>query len=314
MVRIPKSRYRPPKKVLPKDKRSVTPLVYYGGKSRDSQFIISKFPPHDTFVDVFGGGGAITFSKLPSKLDVYNDIGNVSNFYKVLRDYGEDLYEKLYLTPFSREEFYKCRDSMTDTVQKYLDSGKLLSNEMVEWARCWYVTIMESFSHEEKATSWKVTKTSDLANMWNTHVEDLPRFVERLRTIVVENLDFLKCLNLYDSENTLFYLDPPYVKGTRSEGARGAYVHEMPIDRHGEMLKYLTTKLKGQAVVSMYAYPMYDDMLTRESGWLRTSIKHPGGIKNSHSVSGDREEIVWIKEHIHGLWSLEEAYKSSNVS
>lgn len=311
MVRKLKApKYKAPKKVVPENKRTVTPLVYYGGKSRDSQFILNQFPPHETFVDVFGGGGAITFAKFPSKVDVYNDLGNVSNFYKVLRDYGDELYEKLYLTPFSRQDFYNARDFITPLVQKYLDEKKLLPDEMVEWARCWYLVIMESFSHEEKATSWKVSKTVDLTNGFNSHVEELPRFVDRLRSVTIENLDFMKLLKLYDSQDTLFYLDPPYVKGTRGEGARGAYVHEMPIERHKEMLDYLTIDLKGQAVVSMYAYPMYDDML---KDWRRVSIKHPGGIKNSHSVTGDREEIVWVKEHIYGLWSLPEAYQSSDV-
>lgn len=311
MVRkLKPTRYKSPKKVIPKEKRTVTPLVYYGGKSRDSQFILAQFPPHDTFVDVFGGGGAITFAKYPSKVDIYNDLGNVSNFYKVLRDFGDQLYNDLYYTPFSRQDFYECRDHMTEIIQSKLNNKTLTEGEMIEWARCWYTTIMQSFSHEEKATSWKVSKTVDLTNGWNSHVDELPRFVERLRAVTIENLDVIQVLKLYDSEDTLFYLDPPYVAGTRGEGARGAYVIEMPIAKHKEMLDYLTTKLKGQAVVSMYAYPMYDEML---SGWRRTSIKHPGAIKNSHASTGDREEIVWVWEKNYGLWSLEES-ESSHVS
>lgn len=292
------------KLVVPKKtgtSRTVTPLIYYGGKSRDSEFIVSQFPPHTTFVDVFGGGGAISFAKRPSKVDVYNDIGNVSVFFKTLRDYGDELYEALYLTPFSREEFFKCVDSLHKYAGVSISKQRLLPNEQVDWARSWYTVIMESFNHSEKATSWKVDKKVNVASGFATHVEELPRFIERLRGMIIENMDFMRLLEVYDTPQTLFYLDPPYVRGTRGESARGAYVHEMEIARHGSMLDYLTTKLKGQAVVSMYPYPMYEEKL---KDWRRTSITHPGAIKNSTGTTGDRVEVVWIKEFEHGLWSL----------
>lgn len=308
MVRQLKARkataYRAPKKTVPKEKRTATPVVWYGGKSRDGREIIDTFPPHDTFCDVFGGGGAITFLKDPSVIDVYNDIGNVSNFYRVMREYGEELYQALYLTPESREEFDLCRAKWRELEKSVNDKDELPVEDQIEWARCWYVTIMQSFTHEERSTTWKNSKTTDLANTWNNHVEDLPRFIERLRKLYVEHKDFMYILKTYDSEKTLFYLDPPYMNEVRT--SHNNYTHEMPLARHEEMLKWLTTELKGQAVVSMYAHELYDKYLSANNGWRRLEIKHVAMIRNSTAKPGERTEVVWIREHQYGLWSFQQ--------
>jgi len=42
-------------------------------------------------------------------VETYNDIdGEVANFFRVLRDNKDELVEKIGLTPFAREEFYKA--------------------------------------------------------------------------------------------------------------------------------------------------------------------------------------------------------------
>jgi len=300
MVR-PLKRSRAPKKLVPKDKRGVTPLIYYGGKSRDSAWIVGHFPPHDTFVDVFGGGGAITFYKVPSRIDVYNDIGNVANFFRVLRDYGDELYDALYHTPYSREEFYVCRKRWSELSDLFLTDNPTTWQDRVEWARCWYTTIIQGYAHEESVKSpWKVSKSVDVAFAWNNHVEELPRFTERLRTIVIENLDFMKVLDMYDSEKTLFYLDPPYEAGTRA--AQDNYQHEMSVNDHKRLLSRIK-HLKGQFVLSMYSSPLYEQEL---SGFRRDQVTHLSSVQNSKSMADGRDsrtEVLWIKEKEYGLWT-----------
>lgn len=41
-------------------------------------------------------------------------------------------------------------------------------------------------------------------------LEHIREINERLSSVVVENLDFEKCIKKYDKEDTLFYIDPPY--------------------------------------------------------------------------------------------------------
>lgn len=298
----PRTKIKVPKKVLAADRRSVTPLIWYGGKSRDADWIIKHFPPHNTFVDVFGGGASIVLGKLPSVVDVYNDIGNAVNFFWVLRELGDELYERLWLTPWSRDEFNACRGTWQDMSKLWTSSQEFREGiedwERLEWARAWYATIMQSFSHEEMASSWKTTRSMDLANVWVNKVEELPYFADRFRRIIIENQDFMQILAKYDTEDTLFYLDPPYTPGSRT--ASNNYVHELPMSRHEEMLRWLTTRLKGQAVVSMYSDPLYERYLKT---WVRDEITHNSQIRNSTAETGKRTEVIWIKEHAHGLWT-----------
>lgn len=296
-IKMPK-----PPKVRP-IKPSNTPLIYYGGKSRDAEWIVAQFPPHETFVDVFGGGASIIFSKVPSAHDIYNDIGNVYNFFKCLRDHGDELYEKLYYTEWGTDNFQYCH-RMWQVLSDQRLSGEPVDE--IEWARCWYTQVIQSHTHEEMGTSHKHSKTNDVVRAWTNHVEELPYFADKLRRINIQNHDFLWILNNFDSEDTLFYLDPPYLPETRS--SQDNYLHEMPLARHIEMLDKLNT-IKGQAVVSMYSTSLYEEKLI---GWRRLEKEHWSQIHQTskNAISNGRQkriEVLWIKERVHGLWSLETA-------
>lgn len=265
-------------------------LIYYGGKSRDADWIISHFPPHRLFVDIFGGGGAVSFSYPGSTPIIYNDLGNVSLFYSVLRDSPEELYRALYFTPYGRQEYEYCRDNW----RRELEAGNL-----VEWARQWFVVINAGYTHEEDGETWHVTKSVNSARAFANHVDDLPRIVGKIRRqFHIERLDFAYLIELYDTDDTLFYADPPYLSSTRA--SQGNYKHEMSEERHVELLRMLNN-VKGQAVVSGYDSDLYNNLLR---GWNKDTITHKSAIQNSSSLDsrGDRTEVVWIKEHNRGLW------------
>lgn len=271
-----------------------TPLIYYGGKSRDADWIISHFPPHQLFVDVFGGGGAVSFSYPGTGTIVYNDIGNVSLFFSVLRDSPDELYRALYFTPYGRSEFEFCRDNWHDELER---------RNLIEWARQWFVVVNAGYTHEEEGETWHVTKSVNAARAFANHVDDLPRIVGKIkRQFHIERLDFADLIKLYDDRDVLFYLDPPYLPSTRA--SHGNYKNEMRVERHVEMLDMLRL-IKGQAVVSGYASDLYD---TKLSGWRRDTITHKSSIQNSSSMDdrGDRTEVVWVKEHQRGIWQTED--------
>ena len=217
-----------------------TPLIYYGGNSTLAPLIVSNIPPHETWVDVFGGGAAVTLAKGPSKVEVYNDIGNVANFFHVLRDHGDELVRRLKLTPFSRQEFYYCSMNWPK---------EMLDGDEIEWARMWYTTCIQSFTHEEDDCSWHVGAKVSCGQAWANHVNRLPAVIERFRRIQIENRDFSFILDVYDGDKTLFYCDPPYMAETRYEV--GNYLHEMTYERHEELLDMLF-RVKAQVIVSGY--------------------------------------------------------------
>lgn len=296
----------PIEKIIRKPNNDKTPLIYRGGKSSIATWVISYFPPHHTFVDVFGGGAAISLAKNPSALDVYNDIGDVSRFFEVLRDYGDEVYSFLTFYPFSREAFkhaVKQKKVMEATVFQSWDvPGYEGANRYykIRWASYYYITILQSFRHEEEDESWIVSKGVNLASSFASHVDAFPETIDRLRSVVIEHKDYREILTQYDSKDTLFYLDPPYLPQTWESG--NAYKHEMSYQEHEYMLDHLAT-LKGQFVVSGYPSALYDGMLVDNLKCQRFEKTRLQGLKNSNQEGSDRTEVVWRKVDHNDLWT-----------
>jgi DNA adenine methylase len=269
-----------------------TVLIYYGGKSRDADWIISHFPPAwRTLVDVFGGGGAISFRVgVRDKVVIYNDIGNVYNFMKVMREQGDELYRQLYFTEYGRDQFEKDGIQWREAMER---------GDELEWARRWYTCINQGYTHEETSTSWHKAIVVNSARAISNHTDDLPGFVNRIRKhLHIENMDFAQIIPEYDKPTTLFYCDPPYLHDTRAD--KENYLNEMTPERHKELLLMLN-QVEGQVVLSGYDSDLYNSLT---ADWRTVTKTAKSSIQNRSSVGtrGDRTEKLWIKEHNYGLW------------
>lgn len=235
------------------------PIPYFGGKHNMAGKLSPLFPSHQTYVEVFGGAGSLLFAKMPSPVEVYNDIdSDLVNFMRVLRDQKlfPDFYHRACLSPYSREEWTFCRDHLNDDPNP------------VERARRFFVLARFSFSGLV-GNSFGICVTGSKSGMvqkasaYHGVLGILPRLSERMTSVLIENRDFRTIIRLYDTENTFFYLDPPYVPETRRSGA---YKHEMTTDDHRELLEILRT-IKGKAMLSGYPNDLYDSLGWRKKTW-----------------------------------------------
>ena len=112
---------------------------------------------------------------------------------------------------------------------------------------------------------------------WLGGIDGLPEIVQRLQRVQIENAPALEIIERYDTENTLFYLDPPYVHDSRNDTK--AYGHEMSDDEHIELADLLHA-IRGRAVISGYRTPLYDKLF---DGWKR--IDAPVKLCNSSKSS-----------------------------
>lgn len=55
--------------------KTVPIIPWLGGKRRLADTLISRFPPHTCYVEVFAGGAALYFLRHPAEVEVINDIG-----------------------------------------------------------------------------------------------------------------------------------------------------------------------------------------------------------------------------------------------
>ena len=260
-----------------------TPLSkYYGGKFNMIKFLLQFVPPHKVYVEVFGGSGALLFAKEPSKLEVFNDIDSeVVNFFRILRDKRKfkEFYRQVSLVPYSREEF--------KNFLKTLGEG----NE-VERAVKFFVCVKQSFGGQLQNTGWSYGKTTNKdVSAYLSAIENLPQVVERLRRVQIENRDYRKIFEIYDSEDTFFYCDPPYVKDVRKSYYN--YRYEFTLEDHKEFVERVL-KLKGMVLISGYEHPIYERL--EKEGWKKSYYfrRAKASLKSRPVV----KEVVWWNQNL----------------
>lgn len=272
------------------------PFPYFGGKQYLADRMLALMPPHDVYVEAFGGSGAFLFAKPPVALEVYNDLDSgLINFFRVLRNEhrAKRLRELLELTPYSREEWAECKSTWQ------------YASDDVEMARRWFVGLVMSFSKTPDSHGWSYCKQpgGHAVSKYRGLADALPDAVARFRMAQVDHLPALDCIARYDAPNVLFYIDPPYVAETRKSGG---YRHEMTADDHAELLELLNG-VQGMVMLSGYRSPLYDDLLT---GWRRTDIETVN--HSSNRVREARTECIWrnpsaVNRANAGLWTREGA-------
>ena len=260
-----------------------SPINWYGGKYYMAKDIIELFPKHHMYVEGFGGACHVLFRKERSNMEVYNDLhSGLYLFFKFIRDNNEEFIRKLTLTPYSREEFENSKDWMFE-------------EDDIEKARKFYVRTMQSVASNG---GWCYAKSKSRRGMcqsvsrWLGNIEEnLSGAIERLKEVQIENLDILDLIKKYDKEDTLFYLDPPYVPETRKQ--KKSYDCEMTREQHIELINTLIN-IKGKVILSGYDNDIYNKLL--DNGWKKAILGEfsKRGQKTNNGELTKGKEFVWI--------------------
>jgi DNA adenine methylase len=261
--------------------RRIIAFGWYGGKYSHLDWLLPLLPPVHHYCEPFGGSAAVLINRPPSPVETYNDIdGEVVNFFRVLRDQKERLVEAIGLTPFSREEFELALQEPTDGLTD------------LERARRFFVRarqVRTGLAQTASTGRWAHCRLTSRAGMagavsrWLGSVEDLPEIVQRLLRVQIENAPAIEVIGRYDSQNTLFYCDPPYPHDSRGDSK--AYGYEMTDADHRELAEVLHSAT-GMVAISGYNSPLMNELY---DDWFRTEAP----IKNTHTVKQPRQEILW---------------------
>lgn len=255
---------------------------WYGGKFSHLEWLLPLLPMMLHYCEPFAGSGAVLLNRPPSGgVETYNDLdGEVVNFFRILRDQSEDLVHAIILTPFSREEFAQaCK----------LDS----SLSSLERARRFYVRarqVRTGLAQKASIGRWaNYINTvrggiSGAVNRWFGVIDQLPEIALRLMHVQIENRPAIDCIKLYDSENILFYCDPPYIHDTRNDIT--SYAYEMTNEQHAELAKVLNS-VKGKVALSNYDCSLMGELYPSKR-WKKFSFE-----KTIHSTKGIRTETLW---------------------
>ena len=118
---------------------------------------------------------------------------------------------------------------------------------------------------------------------WLGSVDGLAEIAQRLLRVQIENAPAIEVIERYDTEETLFYCDPPYVHESR--GDSNAYAFEMTDDEHRELAETLRN-VDGLVALSGYHCDLMDELY---GDW--TTVEY---TKRAHSVKQDRTEVLWV--------------------
>lgn len=258
-------------------------IRYHGGKFRLARWVIEHFPPHQVYVEPFGGAAGVLMQKPRAHGEVYNDLdGDVVNLFRTLQgaETRAALIEQLALTPYARKEFELAWTAAEDPVER---------------ARRTIIRAQMGFGStgaSKGTTGFRTDCTRQYGTaqqLWVRYPDHLAAVGQRLAGVLIENRPAVEVMLGHDSPQTLHYVDPPYLHNTRVRGAQSGryYRHEMNDAQHAELLQTLCS-LKGMVVLSGYASELYADHL---EGWTQNSIQ----ARISAGRGGaTRTECLWL--------------------
>ena len=240
-------------------------IPYIGGKSRLAKWIISHFPENYkkmSYVEPFGGGGWVLFAKERSRLEVYNDKDEyLVNLFTVLRDHFPEFKRRAKRTLHSRSLYNRAKEQ--------LKLGYFEDN--IDKAIVFAISIVQAFSGKG-GWGYRVSPHGGGTVRWYSFLRKLNLLRERLITVQIECLDFRDVIKKYDTADTLFYLDPPYVQ-------KEHYYRIGFTEKDHRDLAEILKNIKGKFVLSYYPCELVEE-LYKDFNWQTKEVS-----KSSYGIT-----------------------------
>ena len=265
------------------------PVKIHGGKFYLNKWVIEQFPQNYkelVYVEPFCGGISVLLNKERSEKEVINDTDDgLICLLKSLRDEPKEFIGRLKRVKY-------CENTFLGAVRKAKNEDE--TKDYVDKAVTEFILRRMSRGGMKKAFAWSERlrggQPGDV-NAWETILERLPAIAERLQGVIILCEDFRKVLDVWDEDNSLLYLDPPYLPTTRSEGSREIYEYEMSVEDHISMLNMLKSS-RGKILLSGYLSTLYTRMLNKEI-W-RYKRKSMAAHASQAKTKTRRLEYLWM--------------------
>ena len=221
-------------------KRILPPFGWIGGKRQLAPFLLSLFPKHSHYIEVFGGGLSVLFSKPRSKFETVNDFDSgLINLWRAIKNHPEALADRMNTMWHSREIFYEIK------------SFKAHKSPIDKASNTLY-GIQASFGGKRQHFGRNL-KTKAL-NIWR----DFTVISKRLKLVQIENQDFEKLIKDFDGDDSFFYCDPPYYgSDTYYKASEDGFDHKR--------LANVLAKTKGKWLLSYNDCPEIRELYKRYS-------------------------------------------------
>ena len=252
---------------------SPAPFAWPGGKRALTKTLLSLIPSdHTLYVEVFCGSAKLLFAKDPSQAEVMNDVNDeVTNFFRVAKHRTAALADRLELECLHAGRFRELRTSPAPACEV----DRALRFAYLTW-----------YSFGAKGEHFAQCSAREPSRKPLTRVRELlASTAARLAAVQIEQQDFATILQRYDSADSFFYLDPPYVDF--QDNGRYAPMDEA---RREEMFKLLAG-LKGRFLLSFDDHPEIRRR-AKQHGFLTRQEKVPYTLSSKASARTKASELL----------------------
>lgn len=230
----------------------VAPIApWIGGKKNLAKRICAILDqiPCTTYAEAFVGMGGIFLRRTSCpRAEVINDAGrDVANLFRILQRHYPQFLDVLRFQLTTRTEFNRLVDTNPETL-----------TDLERAARFLYLQ-RTAFGGKVSGRNFGVSIDRPARFNLTTLEPMLEDLHARLSRVVIECLDFGEFMRRYDSDGTLFYLDPPYW------GSEGDYGKHLFSRQDFQRLADILTGIKGRFVMSINDVPEIRQIF----GWAR---------------------------------------------
>jgi len=255
-----------------------SPINWMGGKSLSAQKIVDLLPKHKCYCEVFAGGLWVFFKKSPSEIEVINDINSeLINLYRVLQTNHNEFIEREKYQLYSSELYYEYLNDFK--------TGKHETLTNVEKAFRFFILIKQSFGSKFSA-GFAFSATRVHTKSFFNEFKYLDEITKRLKNAIIDNRDFQKIIESYDSDETIIYADPPYMDSNNTNYYFQSTNNSFNISDHQRLFLALKS-IKGKCILTVDNTSWIRERYTIQNGFYTIENKvnySSGGGENSRHV------------------------------
>lgn len=225
-------------------------LPYFDGKRRQAPWIASLLPERGCYVEPYAGMLSVLLVRPKARSEIVSDLDdNVWNWWRCVRDHGDEMARRLHWTPVGRSEFDEARRLLFDEPHG--------SAKDVERAVAFHVFVTLGRRGQTRRDGRFALRHAGrpLSFRWE------PDRFEALRERIADvQLECRPAVDLLESsarvEDAAIYVDPP-----SATSRRGHEVHELDRDELADVLR----RQKGFVALSGHPEDGWDML----PGWFR---------------------------------------------
>jgi DNA adenine methylase len=234
-----------------------SPFCRQGNKHIILKEIIDVIPQHKIYCELFAGSAVLFFNKEKAQINILNDLDKeVTDRLKLLKK-----------APLNKDLYYNNFNNLNDIKKFYEKPHENIEDKILYYK----IKACNGFG------SIPVKKVEEIYNPDNPYniVKNIDFYKNQLKNVKIFNKDYSLIIKQYDSNETFFFIDPPY------ENTDKRYYNESQFDY--EKLAYILKNIKGLFLLTLndskYIRNIFKEFIIK-----KINVKSQGWRKNNKHI------------------------------